>query len=1207
MDGRTLGIYLLGRELGRGGMGSVYRAETTADGPAGPPGTVVAVKVFHPELVADERAFARCRLEAEIGREIRHEHLVRTWAIGSADLDGEPCHFMVMELIEGQNLKGLLAERGTLPEPLLYHVADQVLAALHAIHERGVVHRDLKPENIVITPDHRVLLMDLGIARREAGHDLTRVGEFVGSLAYAPPEQFAGADVGRRADLYAFGATLYELATGRSAFPETDLSALLSRKLQGDVPAPRTVNPDLDPFLDQVIATCVRREAADRFATAAELRQVLREGERGEWWRLRGAPSSERVLKRLRPDRRTPLFGRAEEMDLLKATWARAREEGAVLLIHGPSGSGKSRVLYDFLEGIAGAGGPLLAAGHGAGAGSVAYGPFVEIFGDLLGGGAGDPRARLRELLPDAPGIVDPLADFLLGGLPPDAEGGLSKEALFAAIVKVLRALAAERPLLLAIEDLQLAGQETLELFGHVARMLPGTRVLLAGLYADDELPEGSPLLELAAAAARESTAASLLVRNLEDRTTEELVRFIVRHERTVRALAPVLRSRSEGNPLVVLETLAHLEQARLLAEREDGFELVGPPDEAALPATVRDLAALKLESLDEDLREILEVASILGAEFDASLLAEVLDTKPIELLRHLTVLERKHRLVQGMGRDAFRFARRQLYEAIYGGVPEALRAEYHALVADTLLEQEEEPEGKPAYTLLFHLFHADRAPEAVPFLEPALDFMGRSFHASYAAPFLEKVADALSSAPPAKRFALAMRLWSFYELLASRPDQLRVLEGAREMAEAMGEPGPRARVHALRAGSYWYAGDYAHAGEEAQAGLDLAREAGDRKWEATCTHTVGVVAYRLGRLEECAALWREALRIRREIGDRRGEASTLQALTAVMRALGEGEALLGTMQEALAVWREIGDRRGEAGMLMTLGNHLVDAARYEEGLQHLEQAIEGQRETGALISEATALQNLGRAQEILGRIDEARASWERALRIFTDRGYPPGELSTLVMLGSALGFYGEHDLARGHLERAIALALKTGAKARLANAYREMGELLHAAGEREEGWTFFEQALAVEQELQSASSRVLTLGLAANAALREGDHERAAALLRDALPDARKGVHAPLILCRLARACRAAGDGAAEEYARETAALLEASGRAPTGDGPEMYYTLGEILGEERWYTLARELVEVRARNIRNDSHREHFLTRTWPNAEILARAQAE
>jgi len=308
LEGRQLGSYRVGAELGRGGMGTVYRGTAESDSPAGPKGTEVALKVFHPHLVADANAFERFRREADIGKKIRHENVVRTFDVGRETVDGEPVHFLVMEVIEGQTLADLLEELGTFPEQLLLQIADQALDALDTIHARGIVHRDIKPENIVITPDHRVLLMDLGVARLQGeGDALTQAGEFVGSLAYAAPEQFVPQEggVGPRSDLYAFGVVLFQLATGQNPFRASDIGALLQQKLQGEVAEPRTVRPDLDDFWNDVIATSTRGKAAERFASAAQFREILQQGEQSEWWRQRTAgikiPSAERALKRLRP------------------------------------------------------------------------------------------------------------------------------------------------------------------------------------------------------------------------------------------------------------------------------------------------------------------------------------------------------------------------------------------------------------------------------------------------------------------------------------------------------------------------------------------------------------------------------------------------------------------------------------------------------------------------------------------------------------------------------------------------------------------------------------------------------------------------------------------------------------------------------------------------------------------------------------------
>jgi serine/threonine protein kinase/tetratricopeptide (TPR) repeat protein len=1208
-------------------MGVVFRGVSTAEGPAGPAGSTVAVKVVHAHLVGEAHAFERFRREADIGRQIRHPHVVRTHDVGEAIVNGRPVHFMVMELIEGQTLSDLLEDLGTVPETLRFQIADQVLDALDAIHAKGVVHRDIKPENVVITPDHRVLIMDLGVARLQGGgHTLTETGQFVGSLAYASPEQFRAGDeaIDGRADVYAFGVVLFELATGKNPFSLDNLPTLLRQKLQGGVPAPKTVNGEVDAFWNEVILTATRIPPAERFANAADMRRVLQEGEAGDWWRARrakaGVSVSDRALRRLRVDREAPLVGRSEALARLRAVWEKAKRKGSVLLLGGASGVGKSRLLYDFLEGLASAEGPIVAAGRGVGAGGRSYQPFVEALLDLLLPGEADPaqrraalEARLSALLADTPGVVPHFAEFLLGGIQPGVEGAFSKDAVLATTARILQRVSAERPLVFVIEDLHQTGAESIELFRHLGRSVAEHPLLLVGVYADDEIEEGTPLHALSAQPPSE-TLERVALGPLDDAASEELVRAVVRTERTVRALARPLYERGDGNAFLVLETLAHLKAQGALVAKGDGLELSGASQSLAVPSTVRDLVGLKLSRLEEDQRETLEAAAILGYEFDAGLLAAVLGQNRIHLLKRLAGLERKQRLLVGSGKSAFRFAGRQIYETVYEGINPALRVEYHGLVADTILQglpeaEQAKPTGANAYALLRHLIDAERASEAEGFLDAALDYVGRAFHASYAAPFVEKVAQAFADAPPARRLGLWMRLWTFYEILASRADQMRVIAKASEVADALGEPGPRARVHAYRAGSLWYAGDYEQAAAEARLGLDLARKAGDRKEEATCRHTLGAIAYRRGEAEAGAAEWREALRIRREIGDRRGEASTLQALALVMPSIGEDAQVLPTMQEALKAWREVGERRGEAAVLMNIGSRFVETARYEEGLRHLEQAIALHRETGALLSEATALANLGRAHEILGRVDAARASWERALRLFVDLQDPNGEIAVRVMLGGALGTYGETAEALEHLEKAADLAAKKGARAKQVTAHRELGRLLHGMGRRPEAWSHFEKALALEGEAKSVSGRVATLSEMGDAALGENDAARAVRYLDEALPGARKGdgATAVMVLCRLARAQQVAGRAdLSVAYAREALERLEAGAGVSPAQGPEIYYTLGETLDggarREEFRARARTMTEERAKHIRDDSHREHYLTRSWPNLRIGA-----
>ncbi len=670
LEGQTLDIYTLGAELGRGGMGVVHKAEAVREGPAGPAGTVVAVKIFHPHLVAEGTALDRFRREAEVGRRIRHANVVRTFGAGEGTVDGEPCHFMVMEYVEGQTLEDLLQELGTVPDHLLYPIADQVLAGLQAIHDQGIVHRDLKPANVVITNTHKVLIMDLGVARMTtSGFTLTSEGQFVGSLHYAAPEQLlTDADIRPVADLYSLGVVLFELTAGTLPVDAPQLGVLLHRKATAEARRPSEVRSEVDPFLDEVIYTCLEREPSARFASAEALQQILSEGTSSTWWQHRAGSrqtaGAERALQRLRLERQVPRVGRQREMRRLRDLFAATRtEREGLVFVAGPGGVGKSRLVYDFLEGITSTSGPQVGAGRAAGRGGRSYQAFLEVGRDLLGvddesGGADRRRALAEDLgamLRDRPGVVEPFLSLLLGDAGESAS--LSKDAVFATFEAVLEQLAEKRPLVLVLEDLHLAGEDTLDLLTYLARNLAKQRVLLVGVYDDEQMEAGGELDRLVTRVEGEREGSRIRVGPLDRQECDQLLRSVVGHERTVHSLSDLLHRRSDGNPLIILEVVAQLKSAGTLAEQDGGFVLGGDVAVFELPRKATELVHYKLAGLDDELRETLDAAAVLGREFRASVLAAMLEEKRIRLLKRLAVLERTHRLIQGSGKDTFRFS----------------------------------------------------------------------------------------------------------------------------------------------------------------------------------------------------------------------------------------------------------------------------------------------------------------------------------------------------------------------------------------------------------------------------------------------------------------------------------------------------------------------------------------------------------------------
>ena len=184
---------------------------------------------------------------------------MRTLDAGTAEREGRVVPWLAMALVEGRPRRVLLRELGSLPEQLCRHVAHEIAAALEAIHDARVVHRDLTPENVLITPDHVVKVMDLGVALAHGeALRLSRTGEFSGTLLYSAPEQFedeAGADP--RSDLYALGLVLFELAAGRPPISTLNAARLVHRRLNEEPPRVGTLDPQISPFYEELVLSLI--------------------------------------------------------------------------------------------------------------------------------------------------------------------------------------------------------------------------------------------------------------------------------------------------------------------------------------------------------------------------------------------------------------------------------------------------------------------------------------------------------------------------------------------------------------------------------------------------------------------------------------------------------------------------------------------------------------------------------------------------------------------------------------------------------------------------------------------------------------------------------------------------------------------------------------------------------------------------------------
>jgi eukaryotic-like serine/threonine-protein kinase len=278
MIGQTFGNFRVTELIGEGGMGVVYLAEHPAIGRR------AAVKILRPGLTDNPEIIKRFFNEARAANAIRHPGIVEVFDCGTA---AAGVSYIVMELLEGENLSARLRRIGRLRPPEARRIAAQTASALAAAHAAGIVHRDLKPDNLFLVPDDRdaslemVKVLDFGIAKLgQQGSNTssvrTRTGSVMGTPAYMSPEQCRGTrEIDHRTDIYALGVILFEMLCGRPPFVSEGFGEMVHLHISAAPPAPRSIEPMIPEDLERLILWCLAKEPDERLQTMMDVHAAL--------------------------------------------------------------------------------------------------------------------------------------------------------------------------------------------------------------------------------------------------------------------------------------------------------------------------------------------------------------------------------------------------------------------------------------------------------------------------------------------------------------------------------------------------------------------------------------------------------------------------------------------------------------------------------------------------------------------------------------------------------------------------------------------------------------------------------------------------------------------------------------------------------------------------------------------------------------------
>ncbi len=737
---RMLLHYRLMSKIDTGGMGEVYRAEDTRLG------RTVAVKLLL--AAVNQKALARRRFlqEAQSASALNHPNIVTIHAIEEADgLD-----FIVMEFVEGQNLKNLIHRDGALPLNRLLDIGIQAAEALQAAHEINIIHRDIKSANILITPRGTTKVLDFGLAKvirtiadeidAEAPTlaNLTDEGTVLGTAAYMSPEQTHGHVLDARSDIFSLGCVLYEAATRSLPFAGPSMLAIMHAIATVDPPPPSRVRPELPREFDLILERALAKDKERRYSSAAEMAHAmrsLRASVTGEWL---GGPI---VYDKDMVEVAAPLFvGRDLELSRLDGLLQQAIDgSGRVVFISGEPGIGKTSLSDEFLR-RARVRFPGLSVSRGRcveqyGTGE-AYLPFLDAIGALL---EGSSRERLATVMrTSAPTWCSqlPVAFASTGAMETLQQEtiGATKERMMREMGDALGIFATNSPVVLLLEDLHWADPSSVDLLRHLAQRISNQRLLIAGTFRPEDIERSNhPLKSCKAEMQAHKLCEEIALDSLSPSHIQDYLNATFSPHNFPPEFAKHLHDKTEGHPLFATNFLQYLHERGDIAKENEYWSLSRPLSEMELeaPESVRSMISKKVDSLAAEERRALQYASVEGQEFLSTVVAGLLGIDEVDLEELLARIEKTHRLIVTRGEEElpdrslttrYRFAHALYQNFLYGDLVTKRRIMLHRQAGEQLVRHYGKRAPQIATQLALHFERGRDFARAVEFLIHAGD-----------------------------------------------------------------------------------------------------------------------------------------------------------------------------------------------------------------------------------------------------------------------------------------------------------------------------------------------------------------------------------------------------------------------------------------------------------------------------------------------------
>ncbi len=1066
--------YKILESLGSGGMGTVYRAfDSILE-------REVAVKVMHPHLLQDPNNAERLLQEARAAAKLAHPNIVTIYEIGEA----ESGRYIAMEYAQGVPLNELLRENGPLEWKRAVRLGSEILAGLEAAHKLEIIHRDIKTDNILVTGDDHIKILDFGIAKFTAQAGITASGDILGTVEYMAPEQMLGEKIDARCDVYAAGVVLYQLLTNRMPLAGDSVISLLYKKLNEEPVPPSFYSQEIAAALDDAILKAIRSTKEERWESAQNFSDALlrlldkkaapESMPHSDDFGVSSGPDEIADQPLLAPEAKifhSVFVGRKDEFQKLRAIYELAeRGQGQTAIIHGEAGVGKSTLAAYFRKHVERKGAWVLYGACLYQVGMDAYLPFIDALRGFFNNESHalpekdrlQIKAVVREKVPLLLEFTERFTtSFGQTNLLHQKEDQTRQINLFEGINLLISLLSTIRPVVLIIDDLQWADEASLQLFHYLARHLTKNQILQLAICRTDRYDlhkDGKPtvVVDVLSRLRQEGIATELKIGRFEREDCDRLIDQTLKKTIFSDDFYQHVYTETRGNPFFVLETLKMLQENGGIFLKEGAWFDKQDLKRLVVPSRVEDVFVRRLNGLNGDEREILQVAAVIGTKFDVSVLTMILEMSKIKLLKILQKIQHDLQILTSM-EDGFQFDHPMLRELLYNEIPHALRREYHLLIADRLEAMYNGNLGAMVGEVAEHLRRGNNHKKAIPLLYQAALRAYRLSAYKEASLFFEHLQESLQTGDETlpediSAGELNLKLGVCYEEIGRWEDARSNYRKLLALGENSADAGIQIEALNRMGRLYVKTGEWDEALEKYERCLHLLELQPVSNMRSRITNNIGVVYFQKGELD--------------------------LALEYFKRTIDEAETGDGDFDKAHA--------------FTNIGSILNIKREHQSALQNYQKALEIYQQKDHRKNQAQVFHNIGMCYSDLGKWQESIEAYEKCTAI-ADKIEDKGLIAlTNLNVGKAYLRQGDHKIAKKHADKALKFFKRVSDTLSVAEIYQIYGQILGEQGQFEKAEKFLSESIQMNREKQYQEGLAHSCEVYADVCLKYGQFQKA-------------------------------------------------------------------------------------------------------------------